>query len=335
MNRNQPAFPHGPLGDSTQYEDGRISYQWPAGAGMSLLDYFAAHETLAEFDNPDCSIPVAAYERYGGKAPEGGWSKNALGMLERDAKVRAALKYMRARAMVEESIKNRNIQDHAYQHNPDTAERMHRSPQSKVLVFDIETEGRTEVVDSPGDWYRPDGRLTGQAKVDADLKRKAEDQAALHPTTGRILAIGYSNGDQEWVKAGEEKDICDGWINACHFIISNGGRIYTFNGNEFDISFIAFRCMANGVKLLPSLGGFYRSRFQPSECFQDLHQMVRFGRYASDGYSLDRVCRALGIGQKTGSGKDFAKLLREDPEKAKEYLLNDVRLTYNLAKYFV
>ena len=36
-----PAFPHGPLGDSITFDDGRTSHQWPACAGMTLRDYFA------------------------------------------------------------------------------------------------------------------------------------------------------------------------------------------------------------------------------------------------------------------------------------------------------
>ena len=41
MNTGGPAFPHGPLGDSIQHEDGRISHQWQGSAGMDLLDWMA------------------------------------------------------------------------------------------------------------------------------------------------------------------------------------------------------------------------------------------------------------------------------------------------------
>jgi len=41
MNAGGPAFPHGPLGDSIQHEDGRISHQWQGSAGMDLLDWMA------------------------------------------------------------------------------------------------------------------------------------------------------------------------------------------------------------------------------------------------------------------------------------------------------
>lgn len=54
-NDGGPAFPHGPLGDSMHFEDGRVTHQYPAGLGMSLRDWFAGqalpaimadHETL-------------------------------------------------------------------------------------------------------------------------------------------------------------------------------------------------------------------------------------------------------------------------------------------------
>lgn len=36
-----PAFPHGPMGDSMTFEDGRTNHQYGAHPGMSLRDWFA------------------------------------------------------------------------------------------------------------------------------------------------------------------------------------------------------------------------------------------------------------------------------------------------------
>lgn len=47
MNTGGPAFPHGPLGDSIQHEDGRISHQWQGSAGMDLLDWMAGQALAA------------------------------------------------------------------------------------------------------------------------------------------------------------------------------------------------------------------------------------------------------------------------------------------------
>lgn len=40
-NTGGPAFPHGPLGDSITFEDGRTNHQVDAHPGMSLRDWFA------------------------------------------------------------------------------------------------------------------------------------------------------------------------------------------------------------------------------------------------------------------------------------------------------
>ena len=48
--------------------------------------------------------------------------------------------------------------------------------------------------------------------------------------------------------------------------------------------------------------------------------------------SLDAIAKHLGIGAKTGSGADFAKLWQSDRAKAVEYLRNDIELTAKLAE---
>ena len=53
MNTGGPAFPHGPLGDSIQHEDGRISYQWQGSAGMDLLDWMAGQALAGLCANPE------------------------------------------------------------------------------------------------------------------------------------------------------------------------------------------------------------------------------------------------------------------------------------------
>lgn len=53
MNTGGPAFPHGPLGDSIQHEDGRISHQWQGSAGMDLLDWMAGQALAGLCANPE------------------------------------------------------------------------------------------------------------------------------------------------------------------------------------------------------------------------------------------------------------------------------------------
>ena len=57
-----PAFPHGPLGDSRQHEDGLISHQFAAYPGMSLRDWFAGlamQGLIAEGDERTVSPDIA------------------------------------------------------------------------------------------------------------------------------------------------------------------------------------------------------------------------------------------------------------------------------------
>lgn len=62
-----PAFPHGPLGDSMTFEDGRTNHQVDAHPGMSLRDWFAGMAMSGMYTNPNYNeaptkdIAIAAY----------------------------------------------------------------------------------------------------------------------------------------------------------------------------------------------------------------------------------------------------------------------------------
>lgn len=73
--------------------------------GMSLRDWFAAHENLAEWDDPE-AIPsqVMAEALAGYSCPHHGWSCSTqsewIAMITWEADWRSALKYIRADAML-------------------------------------------------------------------------------------------------------------------------------------------------------------------------------------------------------------------------------------------
>lgn len=68
-----------------------------------------------------------------------------------------------------------------------------------------------------------------------------------------------------------------------------------------------------------------------SEFSIDLADKWRAGR--KDSYvSLDRLARAMNVGQKSGSGKDFAALLDTDFGNVIDYLRNDLTLTLKIAQ---
>ena len=109
MNTGGPAFPHGPLGDSIQFKDGRIAHQWPGSLGMDLIDWFAGQEDLADWDIEGAIIPANLATHFGGDMPQGGWSENPVAAFERDARIRAGMKYARAEAMLAEKARREGV----------------------------------------------------------------------------------------------------------------------------------------------------------------------------------------------------------------------------------
>ena len=99
---NPPAFPQ-PITKDVHGNIISANDKWFGDAGMTLRDYFMAHETLSDFDNPDAQMPRYLYELLAGeKMPEGGWNNNPIEYMKWEAKWRAALKGIRADAMLAE-----------------------------------------------------------------------------------------------------------------------------------------------------------------------------------------------------------------------------------------
>lgn len=95
INDGGPAFPA--IGSETFPNDPQ---------GMSLRDWFAGQEQLCDFNNPEALIPASAGNALAGEPmPEGGFSKDIIGTLKWEAKWRAALRYIRADAMIAASEK--------------------------------------------------------------------------------------------------------------------------------------------------------------------------------------------------------------------------------------
>jgi hypothetical protein len=90
-NDGEPAFPV-PVGEREFWD--REENGSPNG--MSIRDYFAAAEQIADDDAGNWEL----LEALAGKRPDGNWTTNPLGWLAWDCKWRAAIKYGRADAML-------------------------------------------------------------------------------------------------------------------------------------------------------------------------------------------------------------------------------------------
>ena len=91
-----PAFPQTEVLMNSGFPDMKVR---ETTGGMTLRDWFAGNESIAEYDDPEASIGRIG-DLLAGPRPVGGWGEDPLVMLKWEAKWRAELKYLRADAMI-------------------------------------------------------------------------------------------------------------------------------------------------------------------------------------------------------------------------------------------
>lgn len=161
------------------------------------------------------------------------------------------------------------------------------------------------------------------AKIDECREKyysDALDNAALNAMTGRVLAIGIQPVGGHPVIIGHEKED-DILLEFWNLFSSTPGKWVGFNIFGFDLPFLMRRSWANQLKV-----PFIRKGRYWSDEFIDLRETWQAGDRQAEG-SLDSISRALGIGQKSGDGADFARLWKTERAKAEEYLRHDLELT--------
>lgn len=200
---------------------------------------------------------------------------------------------------------------------------------SDTIIFDIETGPLPEEIILPGmPSFEPPANIKDPAKIaEREKAYKAQyiQEAALSPLTGKVIAIGYKYVGQAAVNI-----ICqEEWTMLTNFwdlTVNPMKTLVGFNSNGFDLPYLMRRSWALGVRI----PGHYRNRGKFwSELSIDLRDTWQLGDRNAKG-SLDSICRCFGLGQKNGSGEDFAKLWESDRAKAIQYLENDVLLTEKL-----
>lgn len=183
--------------------------------------------------------------------------------------------------------------------------------------------------------------IKDDAKVAASIEEKKQawiDDAALKATTGRVLAYTIAWNDQEPVvmhidDETTEYDIIKAACADFGKIISESGTAYGFNSHGFDVPFLCQRACVVGIPIIRSyLTSRFRGRVYPHDSQIDIMREWLCGNPDYKGQGLDAVAKALGLAGKTGSGKDFAKLLETDREAALNYAKQDVELVRSIAK---
>lgn len=207
-----------------------------------------------------------------------------------------------------------------------------------ITAFDCETGPLPdEQLKALEPTFEPPGNLKDPTKIAAAIEEKRAawyERAALSPLTGRILAIGYSDGIVHGAEhSADEGAMIGGFFARVGPLAPKREQLVGWNIHDFDLPFICRRALVHGLSIPPALLPTGHSRFFWPSWLIDLRAIWGFGEHQPAG-SLEVVCRTLGLGQKNGDGADFARLYFGTPEEraqALSYLANDLALTAKLA----
>lgn len=173
-------------------------------------------------------------------------------------------------------------------------------------------------------------------EAEAEYWETIMDKAALNPLTGHVLAIGYHSTEtgntvivMEDDKNTEVEMLKMFWKQylAC---FHKPRKMIGHNVVGFDFPFFMGRSWILGVEV-PSqvFDGRYLDRATIADTM--LHWACgQHGKFTK----LDTICKAMNVkGKMPGmDGKDFGRVFREDREKAKAYLTDDVMAVVAVAQ---
>jgi Predicted 3'-5' exonuclease related to the exonuclease domain of PolB len=199
-----------------------------------------------------------------------------------------------------------------------------------MIILDIETGPLPKMMlDLIKPEFTAGANLKDPEKIKAAIAEKEKDwydRAALSPLTGQVLAIGVWNlrDKQPGYIGGDcgEDQLLEAFWSVVELDYPASGQFIGYNITGFDLPFLFRRSWKHGIRP-PS---FLRKGRYWTDCVVDLMEIFAFHN-RDQRESLDTVCRYMGLGEKTGSGKDFAGLWESDRPKAIEYLTHDLKLT--------
>lgn len=205
-----------------------------------------------------------------------------------------------------------------------------------MMVFDIETRAKSlewvkanglmPSFKAPSNYKDPDKIAAKEAEHETDVMSRA----ALDPVLSEILAIGYIKDGKKVILWGDERKMLEAFWAEVRKVVNSYGKLIGFNIVGFDLPFLIRRSWVHNV---PYVEAIRRGRYYSDNLVCDLAEIWRLGD-KNTFISLDRISRLLGIGEKSGSGKDFAALWDSDREAAIAYLHKDLELTEKLAYRF-
>ena len=210
------------------------------------------------------------------------------------------------------------------------------------IIFDIETgplslPGLTEAMPE----FDPPGNIKDPVKIEKAIEEKKLkwiDKAALNAVSGKLLAWGATIAhDDEYQTVIHHMELDEGeriteedllvkfwdfyWAHSAY-----GAQWIGHNIKGFDFPFLIRRSFKYGVQIP---GNLLVNGIKWDKTIIDLNDVWACGDYKSF-IKLEDMAKFLGCGEKTGSGKDCAKLFRTDLKEALSYLRNDLEITKNV-----
>jgi DNA polymerase elongation subunit (family B) len=209
---------------------------------------------------------------------------------------------------------------------------------SNYLAFDIETGPSKNALSY---FSRSDvklGNLKDTIKIEAKLAEAEDeflDKAALSPITGKVLAVGFTDGAVHEILTYEsEKEIITETLERIGSQLMQQRPVVGWNIIKFDFPFLFKRAMMLGVPWPQHIWDLKKG-YAHSQII-DLMRYWNMGDW-KEMTKMDTVNRFLcGFGKPSGvTGADFARLFNgtpEEREKAINYALNDVKILDSLTR---
>ena len=209
----------------------------------------------------------------------------------------------------------------------------------KTYIIDIETAPLPpKLIEAFQPEFKADTRLKDPIKIAEDIKNKKEKfiaNAALNPLTSYICALGIwetSQKQPELYISTNEKNIIEAFLELIKEENLTRTRLVTFNGMNFDIPFLCRRGLLYGYDIFPTFyridGGF--KILDKAPIFIDLAAIWDCRR--KDYISLNDLAVYMQVGKKNKNEDLFYQLLEKNKDIAKDYLINDLKLTKDIAE---
>lgn len=200
------------------------------------------------------------------------------------------------------------------------------------LCIDIETIARPRAeLEAIMPAFEAPGNIKDPVKIEAAIAAKREKwiaDAALDATTGSIAIIGMLTPDGAVMLRADAMTEADMlkqfWATQAS---AKFNVIVGHNLRNFDMPFIIRRSFIHGIPV--PMGVLHHNRL--TEKFVDTMELWAAGERGAS-ISLDNLAKALGVGQKSGSGADFGALWEANKDAAVEYCRHDLELTRRVAE---